>query len=346
MFKIIKCCPLCGSTKKTKLITNSKNVYSYFLSKIMNLKEDFILKNLQNYKCKKCELIYKKKWIHQKFIKKIYKDFQPTHPGGLNTLKKNFGKKKFIELIKKYKYFFIKKNNEFSDKSKREIIKILNNSNNKKINFVKLKKRFIQNLANNDLKYIEKNYLTLSDLLDKPKLYSQFSGFRSNEISKYLKKNINLKNINSYAEIGCPLWGNYDFFNKPWIKKYFINIDEQNFWKADKKKSDNCLKYLSKNVEVLKNINKKQIDFISIYNFLDHIEDPLRLFNKDLKNIKYFGIICEDINLSKKIDCQHFSSWNHKSILYLAKKIGYNLNYKPLRLSNTIYKLYILEKDN
>ena len=68
-------------------------------------------------------------------------------------------------------------------------------------------------------------------MIDKPKIYSQFSGFRSDEISNYLDKIINLKNISSYAEIGCPLWGNYNHFKKPWIKQYFINIDEKNFGK-------------------------------------------------------------------------------------------------------------------
>ena len=158
-------------------------------------------------------------------------------------------------------------------------------------------------------------------MIDKPKIYSQFSGFRSHEISSYFNKTINLKNINSYAEIGCPLWGNYDYFKKPWIKQYFINIDEKNFWKADKKISDNCLKYLSRRVKVLTKKNLKQIDFVGIYNFLDHLENPLKFFNKEFKNVRFYGIICEDINLSKKIDCQHFSSWNYKSLMFLSKKM-------------------------
>lgn len=346
MFKIIKNCPLCGSVKKSKVIKNNRNVYSYFLSKILNLKENFILRNMQNYKCEKCKLIYKKKWLYPKFIKKIYKDYQPTHPGGLNSLKKNFGKKKFIELIKKHRHFLDKKKYEFSDRIKREIIKILDSTNNNKNNFIKLKKKFIQKLVNNDCEYIKRNYLILSNLIDKPKIYSQFSGFRSHEISSYFNKTINLKNINSYAEIGCPLWGNYDYFKKPWIKQYFINIDEKNFWQTDKKISENCLKYLSRRIKVLTKINLKQIDFVGIYNFLDHLENPLKLFNKELKNARFYGIICEDINLSKKIDCQHFSSWNYKSLMFLSKKIGFTIYHKPIRLSNSIFKLYILKKND
>ena len=51
----------------------------------------------------------------------------------------------------------------------------------------------------------------------------------------------------------------------------------------------------------MKKKNLKKIDFVGIYNFLDHVENPLRLFNTHLKNVKIFGIICEDINLSKKL---------------------------------------------
>ena len=71
MFKIIKKCPLCGSKKKSKIIENNRNIYSYFLSKILNLDENLILKNMQNYKCYNCGLIYKKKWIYPK-VSKIY----------------------------------------------------------------------------------------------------------------------------------------------------------------------------------------------------------------------------------------------------------------------------------
>ena len=41
--------------------------------------------------------------------------------------------------------------------------------------------------------------------------------------------------------------GELYYFSKPWIKQYFLNIEEKkNFWKADKKKDENCLRYLSK----------------------------------------------------------------------------------------------------
>ena len=345
MFKTIEKCPLCGSKKKSKITINNSNVYSFFLTKILDLNENYILKNMQNYKCSECDLIYKKKWLKKNLIKKIYLDFQPTHPGGLNTLKINFGKKKFISLFNKYRSYLFKKNHEHYDQKKREMIKILNNTNNNSQKYIKLKKKFINKLNSNDIDYLNSKYLMLSRNIKRPKIHSQFCGFRSKNISNYLNKKLNLKSIYSYAEVGCPLWGNYDHFKKPWIQQYFKNIEEVNFWKIDKRKNNNCINYLSKRVKLLTKTNSKKIDFVGIYNFLDHLENPLKFFRNEFKNVKYYGIICEDISLSKKIDCQHFTSWNHKSLNFLAKKIGYTIYHKPLRLNNSVYKLYILTKN-
>ena len=60
----------------------------------------------------------------------------------------------------------------------------------------------------NDQNYLDKKKLILSRMINKPKIFTIF-GFRSNEVSSYLQKSLNLRDITSYAEIGCPLWGNY-----------------------------------------------------------------------------------------------------------------------------------------
>ena len=346
MFKTTKKCPLCGSNKKSKIINNNKNIYSFFLSKILNLNEDYIIKKMQNFKCSNCNLIYKKKWLEKRFIKKVYIDFQPTHPGGLNTLKKNFGKKKFISLFNKFKIHFLNKDDELYEKSKREITKILNNTENNSYQFNKLKNRFLKKLNSNDINYLNKNYLELSQKIRKPRIYSQFSGFRSEEISRYFNKKIDLKKINTYAEIGCPLWGNYNYFKKPWIKQYFVKLKENNFWRINKKMNDNCINYLSKKIKIKSKKKLNKIDFIGVYNFLDHLEYPLKIFNNIFKYTSYFAIICEDYNLSKKIDCQHFSSWDNKSLTFLSKKIGFKIINEPFRLGNSFYKLYILKKSD
>ena len=89
-------------------------------------------------------------------------------------------------------------------------------------------------------------------MINKPKIYSQFSGFRSNEVSSYLQKSVNLRNITSYAEIGCPLWGNYNHFRKPWIKQYFLNIDEKTSGRQIKKKGKLSQDIYQKKLKLLK----------------------------------------------------------------------------------------------
>ena len=36
------------------------------------------------------------------------------------------------------------------------------------------------------------------------------------------------------------------------------------------------------------------------------------------------------------------TSKNNKSLIFLSKKIGYTMNHKPIRLTNSIYKFYLL----
>ena len=45
--------------------------------------------------------LFIKKWIYPKFVEEIYKKYQPTHPGGLNTLKKEFWQKKIFRTAEK-----------------------------------------------------------------------------------------------------------------------------------------------------------------------------------------------------------------------------------------------------
>ena len=61
--------------KKSKIIENNRNIYSYFY-KNFKFDENLILKNMQNYKCYNCGLIYKKMDLSKEY-QKIYNDFQP-----------------------------------------------------------------------------------------------------------------------------------------------------------------------------------------------------------------------------------------------------------------------------
>ena len=71
-------------------------------------------------------------------------------------------------------------------------------------------------------------------MIDKPKIIPNLQDLGAMKFQIFFKNN-KFKKISSYAEVGCPLWGNYNHFKRPWIKQFFIDLGEKNFWKTDKK---------------------------------------------------------------------------------------------------------------
>jgi hypothetical protein len=352
MFKTIKKCPICGSKKSLKNIANTKNVYSIFLSKILKKNEEFIINKMINVECATCGLIYKKNWLKKNHAKKIYTELQPKHPGGLNTLKENFGKKKFLSLTSSYLKNLKKTNEinkkEYNERLIREITKILLSTSNKDKKFLALKKLFIESLNCSDMICIRKNYCELSKMIDKPKIYSQFWGFGSPDTWGHLISSIKKNKIQSYAEIGCPFWGMFKYIKNTNVKKFFLNYKNSNFWgDLCTYKDLPCYQSLEKNVKTVNLLeNNFRFNFIGVYNYLDHVENPLYFLRMLLKKSRYLGIISEDYSLSKKIDCQHFSSWQKETFLYVAKKLSLSYVSAPYRIGKTNYLFYLLDREN
>ena len=60
-------CPLCKSTKRKLYGRCNKNLYSEFLSKIIEVNEENLINFIKDYKCSKCNLIYKNYWFKTRF---------------------------------------------------------------------------------------------------------------------------------------------------------------------------------------------------------------------------------------------------------------------------------------
>ncbi len=120
----ITVCPLCKS-KKNKLHSKcKKNLYSEFLSKILNVHEETLIKYIFNKECKKCGLIYKNYWFKDKILKILFLNSLPIHPKGNDIHSNIFSKKNFYkEYLNLKKYY----NKDFSlyNKSKRTLLSII-----------------------------------------------------------------------------------------------------------------------------------------------------------------------------------------------------------------------------
>jgi len=310
----IHSCPLCNNNKKNKLGYSDKNLYSEILAKMFKIEEKIILRKIINVKCIKCGLVYKNYWFKKNILKKLFSKEIPIHPKGNDIYEKKFTKKYFI---KEYKNF--KKNYKINiynfNKSKRIIVSIINAIDSDK----KILSKTISMLESKNINFEEtsKNIILISKLINNPKRFSRFVGYKDIYLWKFILSKF--ENIINYGEVGCPAWGMLEIAKKYKKKIFFYNRKESNFWNEE----NSCLKNtnLKKN-QIINNFNKsKIISLMGIIEYLDHIENPLEFMHKISSKCKNFYII---LNNSKKdkVAIQHFTGWNDKSIEFLSIKLN------------------------
>jgi len=336
----IKYCPLCGSKNSSSKYLNYPNRYSEQIALELKISEKEVLSKFKNLECSNCGLIYKKYWFSESFLFRLYNQLIPVHPKGWENRLKNFTKKNFSNILKK----FI---NNGESRFKREIIGFLDSIDFKNSLDEKLIKNFKINILKNDLKKIKLETNQIKKLILKPKDFSRFKNFESERLFNYILKKNN--KINTFSEIGCPLWGMYSLAAKKKFKLVFFKGKSTEFWgKQCKYKGIKCIDQCKKKFEI--NVKKKvdlPIDYIGIYLYLDHVIN-LRDFLDDIfKHSNSIGIILEDMrkfSKTKKLAIQHFTSITIKTVRFISKKYSFTFYNDFKDIKNTKQNFYFFQK--
>ncbi len=329
MLSKIKNCPLCKSTEFKFFSKLKKNLYSEILAKIINIREDILLEKIENNKCNNCDLIFKNYWFDDKILEKIYSNYIPTHPRGKdfksNLFSKNGFKKEYYNLLKALRLNKIDQIKKHSRTIKSIIFSIPKYKKLKATNWItKYSRSFDESI---DINKLKKNFNKIATLIKIPEEFKRFSGFESSSLWKYININVNIK---SYAEIGCPKWGLLNLAKQDEKKIFFIKKKEKNFWgKKCLFGKKNCLlwKKSRTNFKILnlekdiKIFQKDKIGLIGIFQYLDHIRDPLDFIEKLIKiSNNLLFIVDKYKKFDNTIYIQHFTGWNKKSFNWAAKK--------------------------
>ena len=341
-FDSFNLCPNCDSKKIIQTKPGYPNRYLEDISKYLRIKEIQLNSQLINIKCGNCSLIYKKKWFKKKYLEIIFNKLIPTHPKGWDKLSKKFNKLSFLKIIKSLIKIIKLKKYRYLSRKKREVNSIIDSIDSKLLTN-KLKNDFNKSIHDEKIHLILNYSQKIKNEIEKPVEFSRFRGFESLDLIKHIEKKIG--QISSYAEIGCPLWGNLDYFNQLNKECFFVKGETFEFWgKNCKKNHVKCSAKLNKDIKKinkLSNLNfKTKKDFIGIFLYLDHIVDPKEFFLKIFKNFKSCGIILE--KPSKGVPIQHFSGWSVKALTFLVKKLGKKLDYTYKKLSKTGKDFYLI----
>jgi len=333
---LINICPLCKSKKFKSYKFFYINRYTEEFSNLINIQPEYLMKNVSQKTCIKCNLIFKKKWFKSKILRKIYNKHAPLHPNGWDIYSNKFTKKYLLTQIKK-----LKLSESFTKKNilKRTIISILQSINDHNFKVRKTVNKFINYVDKEKINKIEDEKNEILKLITVPKNFSRFTGFNNQEFYSFIKKNV--RNLKNYTEIGCPLWGLYKTVKKENIKTYFIKPNYDFFWgKNCKKKSVKCIDKLDVNTKYLNLHNLKgKYDYIGIYNYIDHINNLSKFLDIIFKNFRHVGIIQEDKNRGYPI--QHNYGINYKCMKYIAKKYKKKIIQNNNLFGNSKYNFYL-----
>lgn len=303
-------CPLCKTSKAKYHSECNKNLYSEFLSKIIDVSENDLINKISNYQCSKCSLIYKKFWFRDKILNTLFLKKIKVHPKGMDIHNKNFNKKFFLNEIKKFKKSY-KNDLLLYNKSKRTLSSFINAIDKTSSLKSKLLKEI--NSERPNIKSILEISIKVSKLINKPKKFSRYVGYNDLPFWNFLKKNTT--KIYNYAEVGCPSWGLLNKAKEENKQIFFYKRKENNFWNEEK----GCLKKskLHKK-EIITNLKRiKKISLFGVIEYLDHLNNPLHFLKEiNYKSQNFFVILEKD---NKAI--QHFTSWKNKSFKFVAKKL-------------------------
>jgi hypothetical protein len=333
-------CIICNSKKIYNYTPVVKNRYTEEFSKLLKLTTEELEKKYSNVICKNCGFIFKKKWFSKKILKKVYTKLVSSHPRGWDTISKKFNpsylKNQLSSLEKLIKN---KKNILKLNHIKRNIFGIISSiktDGKKKL----LLKELNLSVKKNKIKKI-KNLKKEIKFKFNASEFSRYSGFKN--INLYNHINLKLGKIKNYGEIGCPLWGMIDIAKKESCSTYFIKPESDVFWGSNcKNRNIKCINKLS-NTKIVSSINslkKKELDYLGVYNLLDHYDDPIKFLNKVFKFTKSLGIITEKTG---KMPIQHHNLLSQKAIKKIAhkcqKKIDFSFNKK---IKSSGYNFYLL----
>lgn len=348
MLSKIKKCPLCKSKKYEFFSKLKKNLYSEILSKIVKIEEEKLLNKIENKICKNCGLVFKNYWFNDKILEKIYKIHIPVHPRGRDFKSKLFSKsgfkREYQDLLKARKNNNIELFQKHSRTIKSIIFSIPKYKKLKPTKWITEKfSRSFDPILN--LELLKRNFTDILKLIDKPEEFKRFSGYESYSLWTNLLSKVKVK---TYGEIGCPRWGLLEIAKKDKKKIVFIEKNEKNFWGAKcifGKKSCILLKKEKvsfKKIKFEENCSEK-IDLVGIFQYLDHVRNPLQFLKKMIKISKNQAFIVDKFkDFDNTVYIQHFTGWSKKSFSWVAKKFKKKLINNFNKFKKTENQLFLI----
>jgi len=327
-------CPLC-KTKDFHVFTSCyKNVYSELISAHIGVEEDHLLSKNKVYKCKNCEITFWQYKLSKIIRKNLYKSILPNHPKGDDASGKNFNLKSMIQRLDKL--------DRLSNQRKRVLEGYIGSMIfNDPLEETKAKKILYDYQFNK----IDNSSFIENIFSRGPKYLSRYSGFRKTILDELIINIFKTNNsIFNYVEYGCTSWGPIKLIAENGYQSTSIIPTQDIFWNCKSHANNIKLKnyQIIDEKDIKENKNLIENSTLSLILILDHIDEPLDFLNSFIEmGVRFIFIVLERKIKDGYLPIQHLTIWDKTSLIYLAERLGAEINF--IDLKSNLYLSTLLE---
>lgn len=319
----ISMCPLCHHEEAVFHSIPLSNLYSEKMAEVSGEKESDLLAYFSNVSCTQCGLVYKKQAYPKALIGEIFHDVVPEHPKGWDVMLGRFTTHNFFTELALYAEAIRLQDIAGMNRYRRALLSIIDSIYPHEPN-QGLKNACIQHIESQNIHALTALKTELEQAIQEPMPFKRFSGFSSPRLWHYLVEK--LGPIQTYDEVGCPLWGLLAYAKSQGVDARFVQRPEFNYWGENCKKDRvNCIDWLNKEHQVELSqwhegqpASKRQL--LGFFQYLDHLEDPSAFLETVFNQYEAAAIILDGVN--EPVYIQHITGWTDQAIAYVAHRFN------------------------
>ncbi|MGY6587775.1 MAG: hypothetical protein ACXIUB_05735 [Wenzhouxiangella sp.] len=336
-------CPLCGSRHRKAHSHAIPNLYSEKLAGLSGLDETALIERLENVQCDGCGLVYKANWFKPALLETLFRTAVPWHPKGWDAISGRFSPDNFFKELDFYQNALAVNDLEQTARWRRALLSIIDSI--PALDNHDERSAITAAIQTGDCAAVRNREALIRSSMAEPAAFKRFAGFRSHQMWDWFQKKI--VQLKAYAEVGCPLWGLLPIAASEGKRAVFLFRAEPNYWgDACRSGGRSCKAALQAQPGIEQQdweaVKQRQFDLIGLFQYLDHLEDPLHFMVQAFQRAKACAVILDDFSQPTAI--QHLTGWTPKTIRWLADKLGCRVHddFEAIRPSGNV--LYLLEK--
>lgn len=315
---LIDRCPLCSGTEWAPDSVPEPNLYSEKLADLLGSDEDRLLGELSNWRCARCDLVFKRRWLADSVLRALFSGSVSSHPKGWDVVLGRFSAAGFLATMERWECAVGQAATADVRRGERELLSIID-SITAPTGFDP--RAVASAIRRRDTALLRAASDAIAASIGEPAAFKRFSGFRSAAMWEYLQDRTG--GFVQYAEVGCPLWGLLPSAAETGCEATYLMRDEVNYWGSGcVSDGQGCSAYLlrDRRIRTARWDSPWRRQVVGVFQYLDHPTDPRRFLAELFDRADSAAIILD--SMDAPVAVQHMTGWSDISIGHMAELFG------------------------